>query len=190
MSIHPSVHGKELSNIAKAVNLHKHTKTCTKYGGSKCRFKFPKFPSLKSVLSRPFPEGYSEQEKEERIVYYEKILTKVKNVLTDEVLMRQILSKYDKSNEDLETLERNRKIRLNELLSQAKLSNAEKDDYENALKYSKSGYNVILKRDLDEVMVNSFNPEWTLAWDGNTDVQIALDFFCCDNLSYRLFQKR
>ena len=41
----------------------------------------------------------------------------------------------------------------------------------------KSGYNILLQRDIDETMVNSFNPEWTLAWNGNSDVQIALDFF-------------
>mgnify|MGYP006168924931 FL=1 len=25
--------------------------------------------------------------------------------------------------------------------------------------------------------VNSYNPEWILAWDGNIDIQLCLDFF-------------
>ena len=34
-----------------------------------------------------------------------------------------------------------------------------------------------MSRDLDEVNVNSYNPEWLLAWDGNLDIQICLDYF-------------
>ena len=34
-----------------------------------------------------------------------------------------------------------------------------------------------MERDSDETMVNSYNPEITRAWDGNTDFQICLDFY-------------
>ena len=34
-----------------------------------------------------------------------------------------------------------------------------------------------MTRDIDELMVNSYNPEITRAWNGNTDFQICLDFF-------------
>ena len=34
-----------------------------------------------------------------------------------------------------------------------------------------------MQRDIDELMVNSYNPEITRAWDGNTDFQICLDFY-------------
>ena len=34
-----------------------------------------------------------------------------------------------------------------------------------------------MERDIDEVFVNSYNPEWILAWNGNMDLQICLDFF-------------
>ena len=30
---------------------------------------------------------------------------------------------------------------------------------------------------LDEMYVNSYNPEWIMAWDGNIDIQVCLDFF-------------
>ena len=49
--------------------------------------------------------------------------------------------------------------------------------YEDALKYSTSGYSVVLERDVDEIFVNSYNPEWARAWNGNTDLQVCLDYF-------------
>ena len=34
-----------------------------------------------------------------------------------------------------------------------------------------------LKRDLDEIYINSYNPEWLRAWDGNIDIQPCFDHF-------------
>ena len=34
-----------------------------------------------------------------------------------------------------------------------------------------------MARDIDELYVNSYNPEITRAWNGNTDFQICLDFY-------------
>ena len=34
-----------------------------------------------------------------------------------------------------------------------------------------------MARDIDELWVNSYNPEITRAWNGNTDFQICLDFY-------------
>ena len=45
-----------------------------------------------------------------------------------------------------------------------------------ALKTTKSGYSVVLGRDIDETMINNFNEEWLRAWNGNIDIQICLDF--------------
>ena len=30
---------------------------------------------------------------------------------------------------------------------------------------------------MSEIYVNSYNPEWARAWNGNTDLQICLDYF-------------
>ena len=49
--------------------------------------------------------------------------------------------------------------------------------YEEALKYSTPGYSLVLERDVDEIFVNSYNPEWARAWNGNTDLQVCLDYF-------------
>ena len=34
-----------------------------------------------------------------------------------------------------------------------------------------------MERDIDELNVNSYNPEWARAWEGNHDLQICLDYF-------------
>ena len=39
--------------------------------------------------------------------------------------------------------------------------------YEEALSVNKKGYSVHYKRDTDEIMVNTYNPEWITAWNGN-----------------------
>ena len=49
--------------------------------------------------------------------------------------------------------------------------------YEEALHISERGYEVILKRDIDEIMINNFNPEWIKAWDSNMDIQLCLDYY-------------
>ena len=70
----------------------------------------------------------------------------------------------------------NRRKRILKLLSLAKLETDEDVQlYEDALKYSTSGYSVVLERDVDEIFVNSYNPEWARAWNGNTDLQVCLD---------------
>ena len=49
--------------------------------------------------------------------------------------------------------------------------------YEKALSVNKKGYSIHYKRDVDEVMVNTYNPEWISAWNGNMDFQLCLDYF-------------
>ena len=52
------------------------------------------------------------------------------------------------------------------------------NDYILAIKKTrKHGSTVHLQRDLDEIYVNNYNPEWILAWNANIDLQPALDFF-------------
>ena len=34
------------------------------------------------------------------------------------------------------------------------------------------GFSIILDRDVDKVFVNSYNPVWILAWNGNPDIQV------------------
>ena len=36
---------------------------------------------------------------------------------------------------------------------------------------------MLLKRDVDEIYVNNYNPEWLEAWNANLDIQPVLDYF-------------
>ena len=66
------------------------------------------------------------------------------------------------------------KKRIVQLLAVADIS---PDDYLEALSYSRAGYSVHLRRDLDEIYINAYNPEWLRAWNGNIDFSPTFDFF-------------
>ena len=68
----------------------------------------------------------------------------------------------------------NRKKRILELLEKAKVS---PEDYMRSLRYNHKGYTYYLKRDIDELYINSYNKEWLRAWNGNLDIQVCMDFF-------------
>ena len=163
----------DLLDIIMAVNIHNHTRTCRKYDTT-CRFKFPKFPVWKTLISKP-----SSLITKESKALYDKILKDVRAVLDDEDIILNILAKYpDKKNELREDYKRNRKVRILKVLNLAGLKT--QDDYDlyiSALEFSGSGYSILLERDIDEMYVNSYNPEWARAWNGNHDLQICLDYF-------------
>ena len=165
--------GKEVAKIAEEVNKHHHTKTCKKHTPN-CRFRYPKFPIWKTILVRPYPYAEFAEEKEKNLEYYLHILKKVKELLEDDELIAKIMMKYDKKSESKEEYKINREKRILYLLSVAKV---DRDIYCKALKYSRAGYSYHQKRDLDEININSYNPEWLRAWDGNIDIQPCFDHF-------------
>ena len=153
--------------------MHHHTKTCRK-GHPKCRFRYPKFPVWKTILVKPYPYCEFDEERNGNLKHYEEILRKVKEVLEDDEIVASIMKKYNKKKETKEQYKINRKKRILELLVHAEVSAT---DYCEALSYSRAGYSVHLKRDIDEIFINSYNPEWIRAWDGNIDIQPVFDFF-------------
>ena len=168
--------GSEVADICKCVNIHRHTKTCRKYE-TICRFNFAKFPIWKTLISRPVNLPLAE--KEEKMRKYKTILKTVKAILEETELIEKILSEYpDRDKESREEYVKNREIRIKKLLNLAGLKT--EDDFElyvEALQASNGGYSILLERDIDELYVNSYNPEWARAWNGNTDLQICLDYF-------------
>ena len=165
--------GQDVVDIVLSVNTHHHTKTCKK-GHRKCRFRYPKFPIWKTVLVKPYPACEFDEERDNNLKYFSDTLTKVKEVLEDEEIINKIMANYDKKGETKEQYEVNRKKRILELLAVAEVSES---DYIQALNYSRAGYSVHLKRDLDEIYINSYDPEWIRAWNGNIDKQPCFDFF-------------
>ena len=51
------------------------------------------------------------------------------------------------------------------------------ENYEKALSLSSKGYTVWIKRDIDEININNYNPEWIKAWNSNMDIQPCEDYF-------------
>ena len=76
--------------IVNKVNVHRHSHTCYKHE-KKCRFNFPRFPTLKTIISIPARVLEKDEEKrKELIVKSKSILKKVKNTLENEDKMKQI----------------------------------------------------------------------------------------------------
>ncbi len=178
VSLHPAIVGGVVAEIAKKVNQHRHTKTCRKYQ-TICCFKFPKLPSAKTVIAIPPGKDMTDKEKKSLEAKHAAVIKQVQEVLDNKDLIKAILEECSKNSESTftEAVE-GRAHRIDAVLHVAGLkTNEDKARYHQALAYSSSGYTIIMARDIDELYVNSYNPEITRAWDGNTDFQICLDFY-------------
>ena len=85
VSLCQKIVGKEVVEIAKKVNKHKHTRACRKYQ-TECRFSFPKYPVWKTLISYP-NKPLSDIDKSK----FSKILADVKEVLLDEGAINKII---------------------------------------------------------------------------------------------------
>ena len=147
--------GERVSRIVLEVNKHHHTKSCRKYDTS-CRFLFPRYPSIKTIIAKPI-SGVSNEQKTKLLQTFNKILMKVSEVLMDEDAVSEILRTVGESeNEDLQTYKINKRRRIELLLAKADVSF---EDYEKALSFTRVGYKVVHERDLTEIYINSYNIE-------------------------------
>ena len=139
----------------------------------------PKLPSYRTLIGRPTYGNLSEDEKKLLQAKYDCILNKVQKVLENEEIIDEILHEYPKENEkEKSEADVGRNKRIDALLEKAGFKSKEdKENYERALSFSLAGYQVVYARDIDEMMVNPYNPEITMAWDGNTDFQFCFDFY-------------
>ena len=168
-----SLQDENVSHLVKDVQIHNHSKTCRKYG-STCRFGFPRFPSERTIVAQPlvvddFPSK-SDLDKHQKML--QTVLQKVRKVLDD----MDARKKKDK----LFAQHLINHIKIDDILIHAEIADTLKVSrqlYYEALGVSKKGKIIILKRTVQEMWVNNYNPEWLLAWDGNMDIQLCLDFF-------------
>ena len=50
--------------------------------------------------------------------------------------------------------------------------------YEKAvIEQPRKGSEVLLQRDIDEIFINNYNPEWIVAWDANIDIAPVYDYY-------------
>ena len=178
VSLHPAIVGEVVAQIAKNVNQHHHTRTCRKYK-TICRFKMPKLPSYQTIIARPPDNDMTEDDKRKLCKNYEILKKKVNLVLEDNEFITSVLEKHPKEEEvTKEEAEKGRYQRIDAVLHKAGLISEEaKNEYRKALSFNLSGYEVVYARDIDELMVNPYNPEITMAWNGNTDFQFCFDFY-------------
>jgi hypothetical protein len=179
--------GKKLAELAEEVQKHSHTRTCHKYDDT-CRFHKPTFPMKKTTI---FP-GVSTTDDSESDEVNEKdnpeLLKKVKELLDDKETIKTIMEKYNKVEESEEEYETNRSKRIDELL---KIAGATYQEYSDAIECSvKQGHMILLERDIDEVYINAFNPEWLEAWGGNIDLQPCFDYFAVITCNFTRSDKK
>ena len=164
--------GERVSRMVLEVNMHSHTKSCRKYD-CPCRFYFPRFPTIRTIIAQPIRE-VDDEEKKKRLKKYEEILAKVKDILNDAETVDEIIKSIGASEkEPVEVYKSNKERRIKALLRKAEVTLQE---YEEALSFTKTGYKVVIERDLTEIFINSYNAEWMEASDGNMDMQPCFDY--------------
>ena len=115
----------------------------------------------------------------------------MKEALEDKDLVNSILAKHPKESESTvqEAIE-GRKKRIDALLESAGfVTREDKEEYQKALEFSSSGCKIVMARDIDEIWVNSYNPEITRAWNGNTDFQVVINYFAIINYIAEYYSK-
>ena len=81
----PDHSNKELYELVKMYQLHRHSKTCRKYKNKPCRFNFGRFFCERTIIAKPIPEAVSESERSVLLGQRSSILSKVKKYINDEL---------------------------------------------------------------------------------------------------------
>ena len=166
--------GIEIVKKAEETQTHYHTKTCKKNGPC-CRFGMPRFLMWKTLLTKSV-KGKTSEERSERKKKHKEVLDKVREVLENKEAMDIIWKGFgDKKRENLEQYIQNRKLRILKVLEVAGIR--PKSNMAAVKECTRAGINVILSRDIDEIFINNYNPEWLRAWNANIDIQLCFDFF-------------
>ena len=75
-------------DIALEVNNHRHSHTCRRYGGV-CRFDFPRWPCLYTILAKPLRLTHEHEQRQEVYEHLKQVLLSVRNVLEDSAHQNQ-----------------------------------------------------------------------------------------------------
>ena len=90
--------------IASEVQRHHHTFSCRK-AGSRCRFHFPRLPSLRTILSKPlrivFKDEEDDTKRKAQVMKMRYALANVRSVLEDEELMKRIEELHSEKLEEI-----------------------------------------------------------------------------------------
>ena len=95
--------------IAREVQHHNHTFSCRK-AGSKCRFKYPRYPALRTILAKPLRIVFKEEDDNKRksiVMKMRLALSNVRSVLEDKEEMEKLEEIHS---DELEEIVRQRDI--------------------------------------------------------------------------------
>ena len=172
--------GKKVVKIVEKVNEHGHSKSCKK-APPKCRWKFPRFPLDKTTfidVNREIPEGEELKPK-----FIDLTLERVKLVLVEDKNGKEV--KSQKVEEIMKMYPKNKNTirkRIEVILEEASKDGEGEITYETYRRAVEQhepgkGCKLHLKRDIDEIFINNYNPEWLEAWDSNIDISLVSDFY-------------
>ena len=154
-------HAKEAFNTIQEF-YPQYSKNLTEEGKKKSDEKQKEYNKTIAVIDEEIPFL---KEKFHDADYREETLKRRLIAFLNHLKMKKILNYDDKENED--ELSRIKNMTDEQMLAK----------YKKYLQFSSTGYRIIHQRDIDEVFVNNYNPEFLHCWDGNCDLQITLDHF-------------
>ena len=155
-------------SIGKTFQIHCPSKPCRKYKNSKCRFKFGRFFTDKTIISIPLQHTLNQVDKFG-------ILSKRNNILG------QVKKYIDNNNLDPNSRSFSNDLSIQEILSSMGIT----EDYYYYWTLSIStdnDYEIYLKRSTGSRFVNNYNSVLLKAWEANLDIQPAHNYF--ESLTY------
>ena len=145
----------ENAELLELVNrqIHKHSHTCREKSQNKCRFNYPQPPMRETIILYPFSE--------------------------DEIPMSEIKShkeSWKSIKQYLNDLKEGMNTTFDTLLVVLSITES---DYILAIGSSINKPTVFLKRSLNELRINNYNPACLSAWRANMDIKFVLDVYAC-----------
>ena len=158
-----------LFELVKIYQIHRHSKTCRKYRNEKCRFRFGKFFTNKTIIAQPLADSVPPDVKLQKMQQRNNILKKVKNYIDNE-LNPSKKNFLDSTKEDYEELKS-----IDEILASLEIS---KHDYEEALSISDDNdFQIHYKRPPNSCFVNNYFCDGLMAWEANMDIQPVFNHY-------------
>ena len=137
--------------VVQDLQSHTCSKTCKKKG-TNCRFNYPRMPSEETIISLPIDKDSKVDQ--QKLEDSEVIIEKMRNYLQSE--------KFKPSES------------LRDILQHLKIS---PEAYKNALRVSKRGKQVVLKRKPSECAINNYNSRCLEVFQSNMDIQFCTDAY-------------
>ena len=158
----PSEEGDpHLYQLVKTFQIHCHSKTCHKYKNSKCRLKFGRFFTHRTIIAIPLQHKLNQVDKFGTLSKRNDIFGQVK--------------KYIDNNLGLDSKSFSTNLSIHKIFSSMGIT---EDNYYWALSISPDNdYEINLKRSTGSCFVNNYNPVLLKAWEANLDIQPVHNYF-------------